>query len=33
VFNLDASNQDFWYKGLEVIENLIDELVNIDVEA
>ncbi|PPR78302.1 MAG: hypothetical protein CFH01_01058, partial [Alphaproteobacteria bacterium MarineAlpha2_Bin1] len=33
MFNLDASSQDFWYKGLEVIENLIDDLVNIDVEA
>ena len=32
-FNLDASNQDFWYKGLGVIENLIDDLVNLDVEA
>ena len=33
MFNLDASRQDFWYKGLEVIENLINDLENIDIEA
>tara|TARA_Y100000768_G_C23658734_1_gene532063 strand:- start:21 stop:668 length:648 start_codon:yes stop_codon:yes gene_type:complete len=33
MFNLDASTQEFWYKGLEVIENLINDLVTIDIES
>ena len=33
MFNLDASNDDFWDNGLKVVENLIDDLVNVEVEA
>jgi oligoendopeptidase F len=29
-FGLDASDPDFWAKGLSVIEGLIDELEEID---
>ena len=32
-FGLDASQPDFWQKGLSVIEGLIDELEALDREA
>jgi len=32
-FGLDASNPEFWHKGLKVIEGMIDELEAMDIQA